>query len=219
MSGRGEIETAVGLLRRAIEAGPASPTHYTNLVLYLGDLGRLDEISKVMDEGLDRFPDNMVMRFWAVGDPKSSAYMGIGAFNLVRRSAFDKTEGFAWLKMEVADDVGLALLLKRTGAKSSFAIALNDVSLIWYRTVSAMFRGLEKNIFGATSYYSYFRMFFLCVLSWAYAFGPIIAFFFMVPLRHWGCPQCPNFGCILNCVPEEKKDQFLKEMESGDIYV
>ena len=49
-------------------------------------------------------------------------------------------------------------------------------------------------------------------------FQLVVAFFFMVTLRHWGCSQCPNFGCILNCVPEEKKEQFLKAMEMGEIY-
>lgn len=41
-------------------------------------------------------------RLWAVPDPRSSAIIGSGAFNLVRRSALDRTEGLAWLRMETA---------------------------------------------------------------------------------------------------------------------
>jgi tetratricopeptide (TPR) repeat protein len=67
MSDTGELETAVRLLRRAIEVGPANQTHYTNLVLYLADLGKIDETEAVLREGLARFPDNMIMRFWRVG--------------------------------------------------------------------------------------------------------------------------------------------------------
>lgn len=49
-------------------------------------------------------------------------------------------------------------------------------------------------------------------------FQLVMALSFMVTLRHWGCSQCPNFGCILNCVSEDKKEQFLKAMEEGEIY-
>jgi tetratricopeptide (TPR) repeat protein len=67
MSQTDEIETAVDLLRHAIEVGPATQTHYSNLVVYLADLGRVEEAMEAMDEGLERFPDNMVLRFWQVG--------------------------------------------------------------------------------------------------------------------------------------------------------
>lgn len=49
-------------------------------------------------------------------------------------------------------------------------------------------------------------------------FQLVMAVSFMATLRHWGCSQCPNFGCILNSVPEGKKEQFLKELEAGEIY-
>ena len=41
---------------------------------------------------------------------------------------------------------------------------------------------------------------------------------FMITLRQWCCSACPNFGCILNTVPEEKREEFLKLLESGEIY-
>jgi glycosyltransferase involved in cell wall biosynthesis len=43
---------------------------------------------------------------------------GVGAFNLVRRSAFARTAGFSWLRMEVLDDVGLGELMRQAGAQS-----------------------------------------------------------------------------------------------------
>lgn len=49
-------------------------------------------------------------------------------------------------------------------------------------------------------------------------FQLIVTISFVVTLRHWSCSQCPNFGCILNCVPEEKREKFLKSMEEGQIY-
>ena len=41
---------------------------------------------------------------------------------------------------------------------------------------------------------------------------------FFTTLRHWGCSSCPNFGCALNCVPEEKRVEFQKLFDAGEIY-
>ena len=87
---------------------------------------------------------NMRMRFWAVGDDRSRAFMGVGAFNLVRRSAFERTEGLEWLRMEVADDAGLGLMMKKSGARCRMCNARNWLGLHWYRTIGDMVRGMEK---------------------------------------------------------------------------
>ncbi len=75
--------------------------------------------------------------------------MGIGAFNLVKRSAFEKTPGFAWLRMEVIDDVGLGLMLKRSGFRTHALNGLGAVELNWYSSLWEMIKGLEKNLFPA----------------------------------------------------------------------
>lgn len=84
-------------------------------------------------------------RLWAVADPKSGAAMGVGAFNLVRRSALERTPGLEWLKMEIGDDAALGFMLKRSGAKARVLVAQETVSLEFYPSVRAMFRALEKN--------------------------------------------------------------------------
>ena len=70
---------------------------------------------------------------------------GAGAFNLVRRSTFDRSEGMEWLRMEVADDTGLAFLITNVGGTTQAATALEGLSLAWYPSLGSMFRGLEKN--------------------------------------------------------------------------
>jgi hypothetical protein len=86
-------------------------------------------------------------RLWAVEDPRSSASVGVGAFNLVRREAFDRTPGFPWLRMDVTDDLALGLMLKRHGARSRVLNGAGFVTLVWYESMTAMVRGLEKNTF------------------------------------------------------------------------
>jgi glycosyltransferase involved in cell wall biosynthesis len=91
-------------------------------------------------------------RLWKVSDPSSRAAVGAGAFNLVKRAALDRTQGFEWLKLEIADDVALAQMLKRAGARSAVIDGASGVRLHFYRSVGEMMRGLEKNgyaVFGA----------------------------------------------------------------------
>lgn len=105
----------------------------------------------------------------------SKAYVGVGAFNLVRRSALDRTPGFPWLRMEVLDDVGLALMLKRSGARSDFALGLEDVRVDWYPSLRAMMRGLEKNLFGGFAQYRWTRVAAFVLLLAAVLPGPFVA--------------------------------------------
>jgi len=85
-----------------------------------------------------------IMRPWAVGDPDSSAFIGVGAFNLVRRAALEQTPGLEWLRLETADDAGLGLLMKASGARCGTASAFRLVGLEWYRSLGDAVRGAEK---------------------------------------------------------------------------
>jgi hypothetical protein len=83
----------------------------------------------------------------AVNADVPGKFAGLGVFNMVRLAAFRRTEGWEWLRLEVADDTGLGLLMNRHGAKARFGMANEDLSIQWYGSVSAMVRGLEKNMF------------------------------------------------------------------------
>jgi glycosyltransferase involved in cell wall biosynthesis len=117
-----------------------------------------------------------------LGTPGTKAFVGAGAFNLVSKAALDRTDGFTWLRMEVVDDVGLGLMLHRSGARSSFAITLQDVSFTWYPSLRAMFKGLEKNFFAVLAFYSIARMIGIVVLAWAYALAPLVAILYSMQI-------------------------------------
>ncbi|MCU0701207.1 MAG: glycosyltransferase [Myxococcaceae bacterium] len=84
-------------------------------------------------------------RPWAVSDPRSKAAVGVGAFNLVRRSALAKTKGLEWLKLETGDDMALGVMLKASGARCEFFLGGEDVHLEFYPSYAVMMRAVEKN--------------------------------------------------------------------------
>ncbi|MDF1539213.1 MAG: hypothetical protein P1Q69_09965 [Candidatus Thorarchaeota archaeon] len=53
--------------------------------------------------------------------------------------------------------------------------------------------------------------------EWLFVFVLVVGSFLMT-LRHFHCSTCPNFGCPLNSVPKEKREEFLEKMKSGEIY-
>ncbi len=87
-----------------------------------------------------------------VANPDDRIAVGVGALNLVRRCAMERTPGFEWLKMETIDDMGLGLMVKRAGGRAMVARAGQQVSLQWYQDVSEMASGLEKNSPGLAKY-------------------------------------------------------------------
>ncbi|MBN1910248.1 MAG: glycosyltransferase, partial [Pirellulales bacterium] len=123
----------------------------------------------------------VAIRAWAVADPKSKAFAGVGAFNLVRRGALEKTPGFEWLRLEVADDMGLGMMLKQSGARTALLAATGVVGLYWYSTLGEMARGTEKG-FASVARCSVLRMMRMAVLSVLLEGSPLV---FLWP---WGIP-------------------------------
>lgn len=99
------------------------------------------------------------MRPWRVSNPKSSSYVGIGAFQLIRRSAYQKIGAHNRLAMEVVDDVKLGKLVKEAGFRSGLAKAGTAVSVYWHSGVRNIVRGTTKNFFATTG----FRLWLVCI--------------------------------------------------------
>jgi len=84
---------------------------------------------------------------------KSWAYVGVGAFGLVRREAYDRIGGHERLAYEVADDLKLGLLLRRSGVAQGCLDADGLVSVRWQNGLLASLRGLEKNAFAGCEWH------------------------------------------------------------------
>ena len=167
-----DIHFSPGTLRRAIAFALDQRTDHLALV------PRTIQKSFWLAVAINTFALFFLITTRAVGvnRPDSKGFVGIGAFNLVNAEAFRRTPGFEWLRLEPGDDVALGFMLKQAGATARLAFAQEDLSVQWYPSVSAMFKGLEKNLFGPASHYRWWRMIFQVVVIWALVFAPPGAF-------------------------------------------
>src|SRR5829696_7948180 len=94
----------------------------------------------------------LFQRPWRAADPRSRDHIGIGAFNLVYRSAYERAGGHARVALRPDDDVKLGKSLKQSGARQLFADGRDVVVVEWYRTVGEMTEGLRKNSFAGMEY-------------------------------------------------------------------
>jgi len=94
----------------------------------------------------------MGVRPWRTNDPHSKGYAGIGAFQLIRRGAYEAIGMHRRLAMEVVDDMKLGKLVKEAGFRSGVGKAWDEVKVRWHAGVSNIVRGTTKNFFAAASY-------------------------------------------------------------------
>lgn len=135
-----------------------------------------------------------------VENPRARACAGVGAFNLVRRDTLLASEGLAWLRMEVLDDVGLGVLLRRAGARSAFLVGTDTVSLTWYASLRDMAGGVEKNLFGWLARYDLFRLGASILGTLALLLAPVLAPFLPGPAPLWLGSVLAGLSLILSAL-------------------
>lgn len=91
-------------------------------------------------------------RPWKVADPKARDHMGMGAFNLVRRSAYQGMGTHQALPMDVLDDVKLGKLIKERGFAQRNVIGRGLITLRWGHGAMGIVRNLTKNMFALMLY-------------------------------------------------------------------
>ncbi len=98
------------------------------------------------------------LRPWRASDPKSRAYIGVGAFQLIRRSAYEKMGTHRRLAMEVVDDVKVGKLVKEAGLRSGVARAGRAVTVHWHSGLGNIIRGTTKNFYATTGFRLWFAV-------------------------------------------------------------
>jgi glycosyltransferase involved in cell wall biosynthesis len=87
-----------------------------------------------------------------VGNSNSWSYVGVGAFQLVKRSTYEAVGTHQRLAMEVVDDMKLGKIIKKAGFRSCVGLAENAVTIRWHAGLGNLVRGVTKNFFAALGY-------------------------------------------------------------------
>jgi cellulose synthase/poly-beta-1,6-N-acetylglucosamine synthase-like glycosyltransferase len=91
-------------------------------------------------------------RPWKAKDPRSSRHVGIGAFNLVRASAYHASGTHEAIAMRPDDDMKLGKILKNHEFKQRVLFAEDMIRVEWYGSFAELVSGLEKNAFAGVEY-------------------------------------------------------------------
>ena len=91
-------------------------------------------------------------RPWKVADPRTRDHIGVGAFNLVRRSAYDAVGTYKALRMEVLDDMKLGKVIKNAGFAPRVVFGDDLISLRWAKGAFGIVNNLTKNFFALLSF-------------------------------------------------------------------
>ena len=137
--------------------------HTLRRAVRYGEMNAIDLLSLYPDLDLRGFWERAIIAYfvglsffrfgpWRVNNPRSGVYIAVGAFNLVRRSVYERVGTYQSLAMEVVDDVEFGGLVKRAGANLKIIIGLNSVRVRWQEGVRGIMRGLTKNSFAGLGY-------------------------------------------------------------------
>jgi glycosyltransferase involved in cell wall biosynthesis len=93
-----------------------------------------------------------LIRPWKTKEPKSKAYMGVGAFQMIRRATYEAIGTHRRLAMEVVDDMKLGKLVKVGGFRSIVAPSEHLVHVRWQEGFGNIVKGLTKNMFAGMGF-------------------------------------------------------------------
>ncbi len=110
-------------------------------------------------------------RPWKVDDPRTKDSIGVGAFNLIRRSVYEDIGTFEPLRMAVVEDLKLGEAVKTNGYKQRCVFGPGLVSFHWQEDALGVVNNFTKNFFAVLQY------------SWWRAIGAalLLGFFNLLP--------------------------------------
>jgi glycosyltransferase involved in cell wall biosynthesis len=123
----------------------------------------LDHLSLFGDVEMVGFWEKVVVTFFGMAfhmatapseviNPKSGAYVGVGAFQLLNRSAYEAAGTHQRLAMEVIDDMKLGKIVKQAGFRSGVGIAQDFVVVRWHAGARNLINGVTKNFFAGSGF-------------------------------------------------------------------
>lgn len=143
-----DVHFAPDLLRRAMALTQQTDLDHLTLIGQL-DLSGFWEKAATIYFGVGFAFD---VEPWRVHNPRSRRYMGVGYFQMLRRSTYEAIGTHRRLAMEVVDDMKLGKMVKLGGFRSGVAMAQDHLHLRWNKGLGETVRGVTKNFFAASGY-------------------------------------------------------------------
>ncbi len=110
---------------------------------------------------------------YLANDPKSKRGVGIGAFNLLRRSAYERIGTMRALSLRPDDDIRLGRRLRGFGFRQRVLNGNALLSVEWYPSLGAAISGLEKSMYSSMEYRAgdatLVLLFLLATMIWPFA--------------------------------------------------
>jgi cellulose synthase/poly-beta-1,6-N-acetylglucosamine synthase-like glycosyltransferase len=162
----------------------AEQSHGDHMVLYPTMI--LHGVAEKMLIGFFQSVSALAGRPWKIADPKATKdYIGVGAFNLIRRPVYEALGGYAELRMEVLEDMRLGFKAKRAGYAQRVAFGKDLVRIRWAESAWGILDNLTKNL------YSTFRfrtslLLAACIGLFVMGLTPFVALFFRGPAQWAG---------------------------------
>jgi len=128
---------------------------------------------------------------WLVPTRWTYAYIGIGAFNLVKTSVYESIGGFEAIKLDVIDDIKLGKLIKNHHYRQDFYLGIEQLKVRWQPSAWGVITGVEKNSFASFNY-SVIRLTLVMLLYLSFFVMPFIMPFFF--------PLSQTLGFIITVV-------------------
>lgn len=121
---------------------------------HLSILPDVNSRSKLLNSILATFSTMLMMftRPWDAINPNRSGSIGVGAFILVKRTAYEKAGTHEAIKLRPDDDLRLGISIKKAGLRQDVLSGGGYLSLEWYKNVSQFINGLMKNAFPVRNY-------------------------------------------------------------------
>jgi glycosyltransferase involved in cell wall biosynthesis len=125
---------------------------------------KLDHLTLLADVEMSGFWETVLLTFFGmafhlgnnpggVSDPDSRAYVGVGAFQLMSRGAYEAGGTHRRLAMEVVDDMKLAKMVRLAGFRSAVGVSEEAVVVRWHAGLRNLINGTTKNFFAAFGFH------------------------------------------------------------------
>lgn len=124
---------------------------------------RLDHLTLVPDLDLEGYWLNAFVAFffmaflvyrgrYKANISSSKVGIGMGAFNLIRRDAYERIGTYKAVRLRPDDDLSLGLLVKGMGLRQYWLFGTGLLQVRWYASFRELFAGVEKNVLPGLDY-------------------------------------------------------------------